>query len=81
MGLPKTSGIQAAIDIEKEFRESRDWHKNVRCTWNNTILRLVAENDFDNNGQALLDEFGDRVSAYVSDCFDSKIEIESVDEI
>ena len=80
-GLPKDAGQEAATDIQKEFQEHRDWHSNVICSWNGEELKLVAENDFDQNGQALLDEFGDCIVAYVKDYSDSNIEIESVNEI
>ena len=80
-GLAKDSGKEVAFDIEKEFKEHRDWHKNVSCSWNGTELKLVAENDFDKDGQALLDEFGDCLAAYVENYFDTKIEIHSVNEI
>ena len=80
-GLAKEAGEEAAFDIEKEFKEHRDWHKNVSCKWDGSELKLIAENDFDSNGQALLDEFGDCLAAYVEDYFDSSIEILSVNEI
>ena len=80
-GLPTEAGKEAAVDITQEFEQHRKWHENVVCSWNGSELKLVAENDFDNDGQALLDEFGDCISAYVVEYFDSKIEIESVNEI
>ncbi|MEH6552391.1 MAG: hypothetical protein V7744_20645 [Pseudomonadales bacterium] len=80
-GLPKEDGEEAAVDITQEFREHRQWHENVMCSWNGSELKLVAENDFDNDGLALLDEFGDCISAYVRNYFDSNIEIESVNAI
>jgi len=70
-----------ATDIQNEFLENRDWHSNVVCSWDGEKLKLVAENDFDQDGQALLDEFGDCIAAYVIDYFDSNIKIESVNEI
>ena len=80
-GLPKGAGQEAATDIQNEFLENRDWHSNVVCSWDGEKLKLVAENDFDQDGQALLDEFGDCIAAYVIDYFDSNIKIESVNEI
>jgi len=79
--LSKDAGEETALDIAKEFEEHRTWHKNVSCTWNGKELKLVAENDFDNNGEALLDEFGDCLAAYVKDYFDSETRIQSVNEI
>jgi hypothetical protein len=49
-------GEQAAIDVEEEFTH-RPWHQNVRCTWTNSNLVLVAENDFDHTGEALPTSF------------------------
>lgn len=78
--LSNQAGEDAAVNIIQEFKENRQWHENVMCSWNGSELKLVAENDFDTDGQALLDEFSDFISACVIDYFDSKIEIESVNE-
>jgi hypothetical protein len=42
---------------------------------------LQAENDFDSNGLALLDEFSDAISASVVDGFDGGIEVVSVSQL
>ena len=73
--------MEAAKDIQKEFEDHRSWHLNVSCTWNEKSLKLVVENDFDENGQATLDEFGDCISAYIENYHDSTIVIESIDEL
>lgn len=65
-GIPPSAGPQAAIDIAEEFTH-RPWHQNVRCSWDGFSLTLTAENDFDENGRALLDEFTDAVVACISD--------------
>jgi hypothetical protein len=39
---------------------------------------LQAENDYDSNGLALLDEFSDAISASIADGFDGGIEVVSV---
>ena len=80
-GLPEAVGEEAALDITKEFAEHRAWHTNVRCYWDGKDLHLVAENDFDSDGQALLDEFGDCISAYVRDCSGNEIKIKSVIQV
>ena len=59
-------GLEAAADIEREFRDHRDWHQDVRCVLEGTTLVLTAVNDFDEDGRALLDEFGDCLVAYLS---------------
>ena len=80
-GLAATSGEEAAVDIAREFAEHRTWHTRVTCEWDGTRLILVSVNDFDQTGQATLDEFGDCVAAYVSDPRESEIAIASVSEI
>jgi hypothetical protein len=77
-GLPTDAGATAAADIAREFAEHRTWHGRVTCEWDGTRLTLTSENDFDESGAATLDEFGDCVSAYVSDPGDARISIESV---
>jgi len=65
-GMPPSAGPQGAIDIAEEFTH-RPWHQNVRCSWDGFSLTLTAENDFDENGRALLDEFSDAVVACIRD--------------
>ena len=65
-GIPVEAGAQAAADIEEEFTH-RPWHRNVRCDWDGSRLRLQASNDFDANGLALLDEFSDAICACIVD--------------
>ncbi len=79
-GLPPAAGPEAAVDIAKEFAEYRRWHSRVTCEWKGALLILRSDNNFDTNGLATLDEFGDCISAYVSDPGESHIEIESVCE-
>ena len=67
-GVPGSAGVQAALDIAEEF-EHRPWHANVTCIWNGTSLVLEAENDFDADGLALLDEFSDSIAASISSGF------------
>lgn len=56
----------------------RPWHKNVRCTWDGRALRLEADNDYDDNGLALLDEFSDAIVAYVKEAEYSDMRVISV---
>jgi hypothetical protein len=76
-GVPADVGAVAAHDISEEFTH-RPWHQNVRCEWAGSRLILQAENDFDSNGLALLDEFSDAISASIADGFDGGIEVVSV---
>jgi len=50
----------------------------VQCEWDGSQLILQAENDFDSDGLALLNEFSDAISAYIQDGFDGDIDIVSV---
>jgi hypothetical protein len=63
-GIPPSAGPQSAIEIAEEFTQ-RPWHQNVRCSWDGFSLILTAENDFDENGLALRDEFSDAVVACI----------------
>ena len=76
-GVPADVGAVAARDITEEFTH-RPWHHNVRCEWDGSRLILQAENDFDSNGLALLDEFSDAISASITDGFDGGIDVVSV---
>ena len=79
-GVPDAHGTQAAIDIAHEFAESRTWHQNVTCVFNDGRLLLTGESDFDPNGLALSDEFWDCVIAYLVDFEELTFKIESVTE-
>lgn len=76
-GVPDAEGIAAAEDIAREFVEHRSHHKNVTCSFSDHKLILVAENDFDPQGLALMDEFSDCLSAYTSMNFDGDIVVKS----
>jgi hypothetical protein len=71
---------ETARYITEEFKR-RTWHSNVKCEWDGTRLILQADNDFDSNGLALLDEFSDVISAYVQHAVGGDIEIVSVREL
>jgi hypothetical protein len=79
-GVPADIGPSAARDITEEFTH-RPWHKNVRCQWDGSRLVLQADNDFDSNGLALLDEFSDAIAASVKDGFDGGINVVSVESL
>ena len=64
-GLSPQLAEQAIIDIAEEFTH-RPWHTNVRCTSNGRCIRLGAENDYDDKGLALSDEFSDAMAACVA---------------
>jgi hypothetical protein len=77
-GLPGSAGEKAASDIAKEFADHRQWHSRVTCEWDGSRLVLRSENDFDDNGRATLDEFGDCLSAYVPDPGQQRLTVASV---
>jgi hypothetical protein len=64
-GLSAEIGEQTAIDIAEEFAH-RPWHTNVRCIWDRPCMRLEAQNDYDNQGLAMRDEFSDALAACVA---------------
>ena len=76
-GVPADVGAVAARDITEEFTH-RPWHQNVHCEWDEFRLILQADNDFDSNGLALLDEFSDAISASITGGFDGGIDVVSV---
>jgi len=78
-GVAENAGAAAARRISEEFTR-RSWHKNVACLWDSSQLILQADNDFDSNRFALLDEFADAISAGIKDGFDGDIEILSVQD-
>jgi hypothetical protein len=77
LDVPPAEGPEAATDIEREFREHRPHHQNVSCTFQSGKLILSAENDFDADGLALMDEFSDCISAYVATPFDGDLRLVS----
>jgi hypothetical protein len=58
--------------------EHRPHHRNVTCSFSDGRLTLTAENDFDSKGLALMDEFSDCLSAYISIGFDGDLSVKSV---
>jgi hypothetical protein len=76
-GVPADVGAVAVRDIAEEFTH-RPWHQNVHCEWDGSRLILQADNDFDSNGLAPLDEFSDAISASITDGFDGGIDVVSV---
>jgi len=64
-GLTSAEAANPPGDIVEEFGH-RPWHQNVKCRWDGRLLWLEADNDYDADGKALLDEFGDAVVACVN---------------
>jgi hypothetical protein len=79
-GVPTALGERAAIDITDSFRK-RPWHRDAKCSWDGKFLILHAENDFDPDGRALIDEFSDEIGANVAQGFDGDIRVVSAVEI
>ena len=76
-GVPKDVGAAAAVDITEEFAH-RPWHINAECRWDGERLPLQADNDFDEKGDALADEFSDAIAACIAPGFDGSIATVSV---
>lgn len=66
-GIDPSVGETAAREIQSDFRDGRPWHQDVSCRFEQGSLTLLATNDFDKAGLALLDEFGDCLSAYLKE--------------
>jgi hypothetical protein len=78
-GVPAHVGAVAARAVSEEFAR-RPRHENVTGEWDGSQLILQADNNFDSNGLALVDEFSDAVSACIKDGFDGDIEVLSIHE-
>ena len=79
-GLTEIEGAAAVDDILEEFTH-RPWHTNVSCEWKDGVLRLSGTNEVDETGLALLDEFGDAISACVNYAGRIHLAIESVSRV
>jgi hypothetical protein len=79
-GPTDAEAANAPADIVEEFRH-RPWHQNVSCRWDGHLLWLEAENDYDPDGSALLDEFWDAVIACVSAAGTLHFEVVSVEPV
>jgi hypothetical protein len=75
-GVPTHVGQCLASDVAEEFTH-RPWHRNVTYEWDGTHLVLIAENDFDPEGKALMDEFSDAICAN-ADGFDGDFFVRSI---
>jgi len=76
-GLTDFEAREAVVDMLAEFSE-RPWQEKVECEWRDGVLRLSAQNEVNDNGLALLDEFGDAINAYVNYSGEIHLEVESV---
>lgn len=76
-GLSEAEGAAAVPGILEEFSH-RPWHTDVECSWASGTLTLTASNDFDSNGQALLDEFGDAILACIHCSGPIRVDVVSV---
>jgi hypothetical protein len=76
-GITLAEWPNALADVAKEFA-SRDWHQFVDCRWEGSTLVLVADNDYDDDGEALADEFSDTVAANAPGTPGYRIRIQSV---
>ena len=77
-GIPEASGVAGAVEVRAEF-ENRPWHRNANAWWQDGVLFLSAENDYDPMGTALLDEFSDAIVACVElESNDIAFRIESI---
>jgi hypothetical protein len=76
-GIVPADWPDALGDVAEEFA-SRPWHKIVDCRWDGSTLILVADNDYDDGGEALADEFSDSIAAYAPGTPGYRVRIVSV---
>lgn len=76
-GLTDAEGTAAVADILEEFTH-RPWHTDLECSWSSGLLSLRASNDYDPEGQALLDEFSDAIHACVNYSGSIRLEVASI---
>lgn len=79
-GLTHDEGASAPADILEEFTH-RHWHTNVQVEWDGKVLWLEADNDYDADGMALLDEFSDAAVACISAKGTISFAVQSVHEV
>jgi hypothetical protein len=73
-------GEESAREITEAFRLNYPHENNVKCTFADGKLRLVAENDHDQDGLNFMDEFSDNITAYVG-AFDGDLKLISVEKL
>jgi len=76
-GLLDTEGSVLPPEMLAEFAH-RPWHSAIGCQWDAGVLKLTATNDYDADGQALLDEFWDAVITCSSPANTISFSVESV---
>ena len=76
-GLTEAEGSAGAPHVEAGFKE-RPWHQNVACRWDGSCLWIDADNDYDEDGRALYDEFWDEIFANINLSGSIRLEIISV---
>ena len=64
--IPVDEIADVARAVETDFRKYRPWHQNVRCQVDGTFLVLRAQNDFDDDGEALCEELRSCLKEYSS---------------
>lgn len=62
-GIAPEDWPEAVSDVREEFR-SRQWHRIIDVRWSGRTLMLIAENDYDLDGESIADEFSDAIAAY-----------------
>jgi hypothetical protein len=71
---------KALEDLHTEFRD-RPWHRIVDVRWVGDTLFVIAENDYDSDGEALADEVSDTVAAYAPGNPGYRVDVVSVEVV
>ena len=78
--IPSTAWPNALEDVFAEFKE-RAWHSVVDVHWSGDVLFLTALNDYDDDGEALADEFSDTIAACAHGTLGYRVSVVSVEVI
>ena len=76
--IPSASWPDALEDVRNEFK-CRPWHCVQDVHWSQDTLFLVAVNDYDEDGEALADEFSDIVAANAPGALGYRVSVISVE--
>ncbi len=78
--IPAATWPDAVEDVRTEFKE-RSWHSVVDVHWSGDTLFLTTVNNYDNDGEALADEFSDTVAAYAPGTPGYRVSLVSVEVV
>ena len=78
--ISSESWPDALEDVRNEFK-CRPWHCVQDVHWSQDTLFLVAVNDYDEDGEALADEFSDIVAANAPGALGYRVSVAAVETV